>query len=768
MGLPLKHVHASTVSRWLLRLAKDGMGCAWILSNPQRFASFFAALNGRVAWAAEFLALGESDGASAGGVKINEAAFAKWKKEGTHPFHGRLTEGYLESLWQGTRLYGRIRNNPLLFLEAVQKLVQQHLTDHIPKEPVDGNEVQPSSDPTLFGLNLMLLDPFLEFSPIEKEVLELSFLLAEDDGIRLLFDLIAEEPRVAAEFTPVVLGLSMDEWYELSSQQGRLSISRMVTVQPATRRVLAMSEFWHAWFTRLAPSTGDLFSQLVVPLKPKTNAGALGRLAPEDQEIVRDVLERATPDHRGVNVLLYGARSVDVSGTVHRLLTEAEKKAYTLASDIPATDQASVCYLAQRYVARLDRAGVLVLPSADQVLTRTRRGLRQFLFVTVEMEDDTHDNESERVLLEEGPSPCIWLIHNPERLSEDNLARFLYTCEVKPASRAERKQGINDALAGLDLRPEFCAELSQHAQLGSKQLTSAARLALWLSEQPDPRRPLVFQAAQSNSERQELLVRRAIDQSQKALNRRQREVLNRPITQYSLDFLNISGSITVPQILASLKRQPSATLCFWGQPGTGKTQLAEMLAVEVDKPLLSRRASDLLDKYVGGSERLIRTMFEEGADTDSVLFLDEADSFLRNRSFARHQWEVSIVNELLQGMERFPGIFVCATNLFRNLDTAAMRRFTFKVEFKPLTDDQKWRMFVNETGIDTARTDLDEIRARLSTVPFVTPGDFATIQRQCKRLDIRMSPDEWITALLNEVTAKAMAMETEERALMQP
>ena len=70
-----------------------------------------------------------------------------------------------------------------------------------------------------------------------------------------------------------------------------------------------------------------------------------------------------------------------------------------------------------------------------------------------------------------------------------------------------------------------------------------------------------------------------------------------------------------------------------------------------------------------------------------MLLLDEADSFLRSRRLAERNYEVTEVNEMLQGMERFAGIFICTTNLFDDLDEAALRRFTFKIRFHPLTAD---------------------------------------------------------------------------------
>jgi SpoVK/Ycf46/Vps4 family AAA+-type ATPase len=52
---------------------------------------------------------------------------------------------------------------------------------------------------------------------------------------------------------------------------------------------------------------------------------------------------------------------------------------------------------------------------------------------------------------------------------------------------------------------------------------------------------------------------------------------------------------------------------------------------------------------------------------------------------AERNYEVTEVNEMLQGMERFAGVFICTTNLFEDLDEAALRRFTFKIRFHPLT-----------------------------------------------------------------------------------
>ena len=127
-----------------------------------------------------------------------------------------------------------------------------------------------------------------------------------------------------------------------------------------------------------------------------------------------------------------------------------------------------------------------------------------------------------------------------------------------------------------------------------------------------------------------------------------------------------------------------------------------------------KRASDLVSKYVGETEQQMARMFEDATREGAVLLLDEADSFLQNRQLAVRNYEVTEVNEMLQGMERFDGIFICTTNLFDRIDEAALRRFSFKLRFLPLLPEHRERMFVAEALAGDASLLTDEIRAGLA------------------------------------------------------
>ena len=76
-----------------------------------------------------------------------------------------------------------------------------------------------------------------------------------------------------------------------------------------------------------------------------------------------------------------------------------------------------------------------------------------------------------------------------------------------------------------------------------------------------------------------------------------------------------------------------------------------------------------------------------------MLLFDEANSLLLDRTDARLSWEITQVNELLTWMDGHPLPFIAATNFAQRLDPAAFRRFLFKVELRPLSEELLKRAF---------------------------------------------------------------------------
>ncbi len=187
------------------------------------------------------------------------------------------------------------------------------------------------------------------------------------------------------------------------------------------------------------------------------------------------------------------------------------------------------------------------------------------------------------------------------------------------------------------------------------------------------------------------------------------------------------------------------SLLLTGPPGTGKSALAHHLARLLDLPLLVKRASDLLSPWVGGTEAAIADAFVEARQRHAVLLFDEVDSLLFDRLTAQTHWEVGQVNELLTWLDRHPLPVIAATNHAHKLDPAALRRFVFKLDLRPLGKARAARAFDAFFGLP-APTALAELRE-------LTPGDFAVVKRQM-RYRPECTADTIVEALRMEVDAK--------------
>jgi SpoVK/Ycf46/Vps4 family AAA+-type ATPase len=256
------------------------------------------------------------------------------------------------------------------------------------------------------------------------------------------------------------------------------------------------------------------------------------------------------------------------------------------------------------------------------------------------------------------------------------------------------------------------------------------------------------------------LIERQLKNADFALGRRP-DLAQRPsVTQYSLDMLNLESRYEIARVINALKTRGHGCLCFHGAPGTGKTALAEHLAQQLERPLMVRRASDLVGKFVGETEQQMAAMFREAEAEKAVLLLDEADSFLQDRRGAQRTYEVTEVNEMLQGMERFAGIFICTTNLMDSIDQAALRRFTFKIRFKPLTAAQRETMFVVEALAGDASHLTSALAQGLARLEQLCPGDFAAVKQQIDILGETLEPSEFLAQLEAEHRIKPEVRES--------
>lgn len=348
-------------------------------------------------------------------------------------------------------------------------------------------------------------------------------------------------------------------------------------------------------------------------------------------------------------------------------------------------------------------------------------------------------------ILESNAVPTIWVTNRIEQIDPAFRRRFAYHLELKSPPPGAREQLVRKTLEGVAVSEAFTAKLAARKGLTPAQIRTAVRFA---------------GLAMSEGTSIESLIERQLRNADMALGTQGGLGARRSVTTYDLDMLNVESRFEIPRIVEALKARGHGTLCFYGAPGTGKTALAEHIARAIGRPLIIKQASDLMSKYVGETEQNMAAMFKEAEAEQAILLLDEADSFLQDRRGAQRTYEVTEVNEMLQGMERFDGIFVCTTNLLDRLDQAALRRFTFKIKFMPLTAVQRECMFVTEALDGDAAGLTSERRQRLSRLQQLCPGDFAAVKRQTDILAVAFSADEFLDQLEAEHRIKPEVRES--------
>ena len=136
---------------------------------------------------------------------------------------------------------------------------------------------------------------------------------------------------------------------------------------------------------------------------------------------------------------------------------------------------------------------------------------------------------------------------------------------------------------------------------------------------------------------------------------------------------------------------------FSGPSGTGKTMAGEVLADELKLDLYRIDLSQVVNKYIGETEKNLRRVFDAAEQGGAILLFDEADALFGKRSEVKdsHDRYANIeVSYLLQKMEAYRGLAILTTNMKSALDTAFLRRIRFTVQF-PFPDatqrEQIWR-----------------------------------------------------------------------------
>ncbi|MCL2713264.1 MAG: ATP-binding protein [Alphaproteobacteria bacterium] len=460
----------------------------------------------------------------------------------------------------------------------------------------------------------------------------------------------------------------------------------------------------------------DIYDQLIgAPAQETLSWDAFAHLG-DDAEIAASMLQRALAEQTvGINILLYGPPGTGKTCFAATLASHAGANLRSIGEEnkhggMPSRSQRlAELMLAQRITSL--RNSVLLFDEAEDLLAQRS------------------SNESEALsrvfvhrLLERTRLPVIWTANDLDA--------------VDPAILRRMTMCLRLGIPGVATRTRLWGELGRAEGISLSE-ADAASLARLIPAAPAVAATALRAARLAGGQSE--TARRVVEGIARAI--RHGDALPPPERFTSYDPALISADCDLAGIEHQLTRAgaPKAvSFLLSGPPGTGKSAWVRHLAERMGLSVLHKRASDLLGKYVGDSERNIAEAFAEARESDAFLVFDEADSLLFDRADAVRSWEITQVNEMLTWMENHALPFACTTNFPDRLDPASLRRFLVKVRFDWLSQPQARLAFQRFFEI-AAPPALNSLRT-------LTPADFALVHRRAELVGVT-TPDDLVRLL---------------------
>lgn len=459
----------------------------------------------------------------------------------------------------------------------------------------------------------------------------------------------------------------------------------------------------------------------------------------EDDLLVLDALLKSKGRQ---NILLYGAAGSGKTSFARSLTKAYGRELLTVKApeDDEHKDRLSALF-ATVNLADMENSVVLA-DEADEILNS-----HNSLF----FESKTNKSWVNR-FLESHDKKVIWITNRSEGIDPSTMRRFSFSMEFKKLNKKNRLKVLKYEIEKKDIKGFFNdAELNDLCKTYDVDAGGIVNAISTLQI-----------AGGTDKEAALKKVRAVLKSHEKATggnrggNQKERE-----FDSYSIDGLNTS--LNLKDIVSALQgydaqshtKNLSVAMLLYGMPGTGKSEFVYYLGNVLKKEVLLERASDIQSMWVGQTEKNIADAFAEAQGTNSILFFDEADTFLFPRKSALRSWEISFTNEILTQLESYKGIVAFATNDMEGLDHASLRRFKFKVEFRPLTSEGNLRLY-NSLLKKLPKGELSEQEiSALKGIKNLTPGDFAVVKDQMSFIEpSAITHKMLIEALANEVRYK--------------
>ena len=591
--------------------------------------------------------------------------------------------------------------------------------------------------------NIKQISKLMTLNPVEEQILEFCILLNQYDVLRDAARLLGNNlnSTQAKRALSIILNIPIKSVNSAFSSTSKFSKSSIVTINKSS--VYCLNNKIEIITDSFADDMLNLDEDISVMIKDAVRPCSTSSLKLKDYGHISKYIDILLPylknaietKAKGVNILFYGlpgTGKTELAKTISQTLkTKLFEISYANEDDesidgyqrLKAFKMAQALLSNQNILLMYDEAED-IFDSNDSPFTPKRQSDKAWL----------------NRILETNTIPTIWITNNIYSIDNAMVRRFDLSVEIPIPNKTKRAEIIKNYSNNL-LDENSIKILAENENIAPALITRATKVVSSINPQDKTK---AFTQVLNNTLKA---------QGYKEI----KEISEISLPNiYNPQFINTTTDLD--SLTHGISKHQNARLCLYGPAGTGKSAYGKYIAQTLDKPLLLKKGSDLISKWVGDTEKNIANAFNEAKEEKAVLVFDEVDSFLSDRTNAQRSWEVTQVNEMLVQMENFDGIFIATTNLMNNLDQASLRRFDLKLEFSYLKPEQSWKMFLSYCKDLKLAKPSSSLKSSVENLKYLTPGDFAAVVRQNRFRPINNVKD-FIQRLKNEVAVKNVSNE---------